>query len=558
MMENKTNEKSKLIKNNEIELLNKYRVPLMGFSALWILFFHLWRPVLFNIKYISTIEKLLKIIGYYGVDIFFFLSGIGLTYSIAKTNVWGFYYKRIKRIILPFIIMSLILKIYNNWSFIEFLKRVSFYSFYTRSIYSLIWFVPAIVTLYLVFPLYYKIFEKISCKTLFTIAIVLIICSILILFRNFIRLDLYGFFNRIPIFVIGILYGWKEQNQKVNYNKNKYLIYILMLIIGIVISYLINIEKWHFVNPKFDLFIHNTLVAISISFLLPKIFEIFNNSKIKPIFDCNKLNLYFLSFIGTMSFEIYCVQEWLVKLAAKYIIKDPVITNLITFIVTLILGIILYIVNKYFWILIEKIFNKNRGDVYKMKKIVLATNNNHKLREFKEMINDYDILALKDIGYLEDIEETGETFEENALIKAETIHKYLKDKDLDYIVISDDSGLCVESLNGAPGVYSARYAGEHGDNEANRNKLRKELIGKERKAYFICTIALYYPNGEFKTFEGKTYGKIIDEELGTKDFAYDCIFLSDELNKTFGQASEEEKNSVSHRSRAIQKLLEVL
>ena len=193
-----------------------------------------------------------------------------------------------------------------------------------------------------------------------------------------------------------------------------------------------------------------------------------------------------------------------------------------------------------------------------MKTIVLATNNMHKLREFKEIISDYNILSLKDIGYLEDIEETGETFEENALIKAETIHNYLKDKKLDYIVISDDSGLCVESLNGAPGVYSARYAGEHGDNEANRDKLRRELKDKDRTAYFICTIALYYPNGEYKTFEGKTYGKIIDEELGSKDFAYDCIFLSDDLNKTFGQASKKEKNSVSHRSRAIKRLLEVL
>ena len=193
-----------------------------------------------------------------------------------------------------------------------------------------------------------------------------------------------------------------------------------------------------------------------------------------------------------------------------------------------------------------------------MKTIVLATNNMHKLREFKEIISDYNILSLKDIGYLEDIEETGETFEENALIKAETIHNYLKDKKLDYIVISDDSGLCVESLNGAPGVYSARYAGEHGDNEANRDKLRRELKDKDRTAYFICTIALYEPTGEYKTFEGRTYGKIIDEELGSKDFAYDCIFLSDDLNKTFGQASEEEKNSVSHRSRAIKRLLEVL
>ena len=134
----------------------------------------------------------------------------------------------------------------------------------------------------------------------------------------------------------------------------------------------------------------------------------------------------------------------------------------------------------------------------------------------------------------------------------------MKQKELEYIVIAEDSGLCVDSLNGQPGVYSARYAGGHGNDQANRDKLQKELEGKERKAYFTCTIALYYPNGNHKTFEGKTFGKISKEELGSKEFGYDCIFYSQDLNKTFGEATEEEKNKVSHRARAIEKLLEVL
>ena len=189
------------------------------------------------------------------------------------------------------------------------------------------------------------------------------------------------------------------------------------------------------------------------------------------------------------------------------------------------------------------------------KTIVIASNNKHKLKEFKEILTDYNIISLNDIEYFDDIEENGKTFEENALIKAETIHNYLKNKRLDYIVVADDSGLCVDSLNGAPGIYSARYAGVHGNNEANRNKLQKELIGKERNAYFICTIVVVYPNGEHKTFEGKTYGKITEEELGNKDFGYDCIFYSNDLNKTFGEATEKEKNSVSHRGRAIKEML---
>ena len=190
-----------------------------------------------------------------------------------------------------------------------------------------------------------------------------------------------------------------------------------------------------------------------------------------------------------------------------------------------------------------------------MKTIVIASNNKHKLKEFKTILTDYEIITLNDIEYYEEIEETGKTFEENALIKAETIHKFLKEKGLEYIIIADDSGLCVDSLDGAPGIYSARYSGEHGDNKANRDKLQKDLEGKNRDAYFICTIIVYYPDGNYKTFVGKTYGEIITQELGNKDFGYDCIFYSKDLNKTFGEALEEEKNSISHRARAIKEML---
>jgi XTP/dITP diphosphohydrolase len=188
-------------------------------------------------------------------------------------------------------------------------------------------------------------------------------------------------------------------------------------------------------------------------------------------------------------------------------------------------------------------------------KIVLASNNEHKLKEFKKILTEYEILSLKDIDFNEDIEETGTTFLENSLIKAETIHNYLKDKNEEYIVIADDSGLCVESINNEPGIYSARYSGVHGDSKANRKKLIEKLQGKDRKAYFLCSIVVYYPDGKYKSFEGRTYGKIIDEERGDTGFGYDSIFLSDDLGKTFGEATEEEKNKVSHRGRAIEEMV---
>ena len=192
-----------------------------------------------------------------------------------------------------------------------------------------------------------------------------------------------------------------------------------------------------------------------------------------------------------------------------------------------------------------------------MKKIVLASNNKHKIKEFKEILGVH-ILTLNDIGYLEEIEETGTTFLENALIKASTISEYLKTKGLDYDVLADDSGTCCDSLNGAPGIYSARYAGGHDNAKANRAKLIKDLKGKDNAAYFNCTIVLYHTDGTYEYKEGRTYGKIIDEERGDTSFGYDCIFLSDDLGKTFGEVTSEEKNSVSHRFRALEQIKELL
>lgn len=188
------------------------------------------------------------------------------------------------------------------------------------------------------------------------------------------------------------------------------------------------------------------------------------------------------------------------------------------------------------------------------KTIVVASNNKHKIKEIKELLTQYEVIPMGEVGFNQEIEENGKTFEENALIKAQTIHKYLKKSGKTYLVLADDSGLCVDSLNGEPGVYSARYSGIHGDEQANRDKLLKELDGKERAAYFCCTIAIIYPNGEQQIFEGKTFGRITTEEIGTNGFGYDCIFYSNDLKKTFGEATEQEKNSVSHRGRALEKI----
>ena len=189
--------------------------------------------------------------------------------------------------------------------------------------------------------------------------------------------------------------------------------------------------------------------------------------------------------------------------------------------------------------------------------IVFASNNKHKISEYKKIIKNYNILTLNDVGFNEDIVEDGKDFYENALIKAKTVYDYLVNKGLNYIVISEDSGLCVNSLNGEPGIYSARYSGVHGDDAANRNKLLSKLEGLDRSAYFMCVIALI-KNGEVSYYTGKTFGSIVLEETGDTSFGYDSLFYSNDLNKVFGLCTRDEKNSVSHRGRAIEEMVKDL
>ena len=191
-----------------------------------------------------------------------------------------------------------------------------------------------------------------------------------------------------------------------------------------------------------------------------------------------------------------------------------------------------------------------------MEKIVLASNNMHKVKEFKEILTNFDILTLKEVGFYDEIIEDGSTFYENSLIKARTVAEFLSKNGLNYPVLADDSGLEVDSLGGAPGVYSARFSGIHGSDKANRNKLLTELQGKDdRKAHFSCVIVKYDPNGRHIYGEGKTFGEILEKEVGYDGFGYDCLFYSFDLNKSFGEATAEEKNRVSHRKRAIEDLL---
>lgn len=187
-----------------------------------------------------------------------------------------------------------------------------------------------------------------------------------------------------------------------------------------------------------------------------------------------------------------------------------------------------------------------------MTSIILATNNFHKVKEFQKLFKNENISSLADVNYEKDIIENGKTFAENALIKAKQVAH-----DLNCIAISDDSGLEVEALNNAPGIYSARYAITNSD-EDNNKLLIKNLNGIEnRTARYVCAICVFHPNGDYRIVEGVTWGEIIDEARGKNGFGYDPHFYVKEIGKTFAEISLEEKNKMSHRARAMTKLMEV-
>ena len=187
-------------------------------------------------------------------------------------------------------------------------------------------------------------------------------------------------------------------------------------------------------------------------------------------------------------------------------------------------------------------------------KLVFATNNKHKLQEVRDILGSrVEVLSLNDINCHDDIPETGSTLEENALIKARWIsNKYHCN------CFADDTGLEVTALNGAPGVYSARYAGEECDSQANMEKLLQNLTGKtDRSAQFRTVIALII-DGEELLFDGIVKGSISNKKRGDSGFGYDPIFIPEGYEESFAQMGNEEKNSISHRFRATEKLSKYL
>lgn len=325
----------KNIEYNYLELVSKHRAELMGIATLWIFVLHKWERIFSNIRIIGPLEWYTVNYGACGVDIFMFISGMGLVFAIGKSKtIKEFYYRRIKRIFIPYLIEAILLFGLS----IELLKDIIGYNFFFVSVWQTYgWFVHAIACLYLVFPLYYKLFNKVKHKIGFTIALVLF-CFLLSFFGdNPIRGDLYIFINRIPFFLAGVTVGYyNKQGKKLNYN----CLTIIIVIIIMLLFEKINLGLYYYETS-------NVILSACILYLLPLALEMINSKHLSKA----------VAFVGLYSYEMHLVQMNIGP--DRFYNNFPtLIANILLFFVTLAASYAFSKFNKYFWIIVEKIYHK--------------------------------------------------------------------------------------------------------------------------------------------------------------------------------------------------------
>lgn len=300
------------MKETDLNILNKYRAAIMGVAAIWIFIFHEqeleWTKVFFSPEFLSKAFYFIKRVGYCGVEMFLMLSGIGLVYAREKHSLAAFYIRRTERVFIPFFMVALIRMILERWSFSDFLKKVFFYNFFFVRMNEFLWFVPAILILYMFFPLYYRFFKKSGNKYLFTLSACAIWLCLSLLAKGTMRGDMYGFTNRIPIFLVGILLGWMLREKSTKIAWHGWLLLLFSFLAGLILAHLTIYKKMYLLLPDSNSCIPTFLLAFSSTFFAAKFFSIINSLCI------GKWLIRILSFFGSISLEIYILQEWLDKL----------------------------------------------------------------------------------------------------------------------------------------------------------------------------------------------------------------------------------------------------
>ncbi len=291
-------------------LLSRYRKAVMGVAALWILFFHAGYIHFESTPVLSALEQFIKRVGFCGVDIFLFLSGMGLVYAMEKgPSLPTFYARRIRRLLIPFVGFGLFQGWRDGWSASQLLKNLSGYTFLFDNIYAFLWFVPALALFYLAFPLYYRLFRRSSNQGLFTGCVLALWLGATLWLRASLRSDLFGATNRIPIFLIGILMGWLSARRSIRFDRLAWCFLGLILILGAYLSFLVHFRGMYLLVPDSGCCLPNILMGVSLPFLLAGLFWLL--AERLPARLPGRLLCSVLSFFGSISLEFYCVQEWL-------------------------------------------------------------------------------------------------------------------------------------------------------------------------------------------------------------------------------------------------------
>jgi peptidoglycan/LPS O-acetylase OafA/YrhL len=317
----------------DLEILSKWRLALMGVAALLIFIFHEWQCVFDDTPFLllTRIEAYARRFGYYGVDIFFLLSGMGLAYAMrSRPSLPAFYAKRAVRVLPAFLISGILIALTDHWTLAQFFGNVSGWNFYHTYVYSFLWYNTAILTLYVLFPAYHAALERAKQPVLFTGAVILVWAVLLAVLQGALREDLYAFANRVPVFLAGCAVGKMNLLGKKRLPKGFWAVMWGAAAAALILLWLTIYKDMPLLVPIPECAIPTFLLAFSSSFLFAGFFEkAFGRSKKKNWF------IKFLEFYGSMSLEFYCIQEWLcgkvLNLLAPWASHEALI-NLVLFI----------------------------------------------------------------------------------------------------------------------------------------------------------------------------------------------------------------------------------
>lgn len=293
---------------NVTQMLSKYRGAMMGLAALWVLLLHCWILYVPEYAVLGDIEEAVKTNGVLGVEIFFFYSGLGLSYAIRKHSLGTFYVNRIKRIVFPFFTMAVLYAVSESWSIEKLLRNALGVTFVLEDIFAFLWFVPAIAILYLIFPLYHRLMQRAGDKAAFTLCVLCVWLGAAIVWRDALRSDIWCMINRVPNFLIGVCVGEIGREKEIRFGFIHWSLCLLALAMGFELRSAANQGLIQAIKEPY--FAAMIPIGVSLSLLFPGLFTAMEacGGWIKRL---TGLMVRLLSFIGTFSLELYCVHQWL-------------------------------------------------------------------------------------------------------------------------------------------------------------------------------------------------------------------------------------------------------